>query len=58
MADAMVVGAGPVGLMTAVELTRRGVSVIDAPPTAPATTSRARGDPRPRLLFRGDGHHQ
>ncbi|MEU7941396.1 FAD-dependent oxidoreductase [Microbispora bryophytorum] len=40
--DALVVGAGPVGLMAAHELLRRGVSVrlIDAA-TGPATTSRA-----------------
>lgn len=42
MADVMVVGAGPVGMMTALELTRRGVTVrlIDAA-GGPATTSRA-----------------
>jgi NADPH-dependent dioxygenase len=41
-ADALVVGAGPVGLMAAHELLRRGVSVrlVDAA-TGPATTSRA-----------------
>ncbi|GAA4245434.1 FAD-dependent oxidoreductase [Dactylosporangium darangshiense] len=41
-ADALVVGAGPVGLMAAHELLRRGISVrvVDAAP-GPATTSRA-----------------
>lgn len=42
MADVVVVGAGPVGLMTALELTRRGVSVrlVDAA-EGPMRTSRA-----------------